>query len=542
MSEDFSFFDDARLPSEEPDEAENSSQDNNSLLSQYGAFPPVSGSFSPFSAMGVPQPPIEIDTVDNGNYGGIFVTPEPDDTRGRLSTPVARHTTPDFTYRLPFNKKQTIDDDCMIVEEADCSPESRQLWSVSKSKPKASCKRKFGDAVIKVEPGLEPVRPANLVEIQKTLIAQHNATKLRKSGASTLFGSRMSRQISLSQSPKRKPKPRRGSVYQQKSLDDIVDVKEEFETLMRRGDGNISWMEDQDDRDEENEELENLKGLRQSFQKQQNARGLTEVETIEMMKVNQQIELRNRRHETANRLNQKEVVLVSSDDDIEDEGAERLLRQSWYNQIDEDDETARTIERDLFQEAAEPAKLSISKGSKKPTKGKGRKVAKTAREVEERRREKERKKERKKRARLALSRRAPTKGKESKNSGKKAAKKDYKSHMKGAWNGGREALHALLQDLIHNDFIADRLAQGELPDAPEINETRKDKALQALLVSAPDDYDTHRAKIDKSDLTRASKRFGFGRVKWIVDGSWKLKGMKSHLLEARTTTDIQGSC
>jgi hypothetical protein len=527
MSEDFSFFDDARLPSETPGEAGDSAQDQYSLLNQYGAFPPISGLSSPFSREDIPQASIEADDMEIKERFRMFVTPDPDERRLRYSTSPSIHDTPAMHYQMASPDRQDIDGDCMIVDEDDCSPEARKKWLKSKVKQKTFGGRTFGDAVIKVEPGLERTRPANLIEIQKKLIAQHNATRLRKSGASTFFGSRMARAISLSQSPKRKPKPRRGTVYQQKSLDDIVDVKVEFETLMRRGKENNSWMEEQDDRIEEHDELENLKRLRQSFQKRKSAGHLSEVETIEMMKINQQIELQNRRQEAVNRLNQKEAMYVSSDDG-EDDRAERLLRQSWYNQADDDDNMARTTERVLFQDAEEPVKLAKSKGNKKPTKGKGRKVAKTAREVEEKRREKAREKEWKKRARAALSKRAPPKGKASKKK-KAAVKKDHKSHMKGGWKSGGETLQALLQDLVHNDFIADRQAQGELPDAPEINETRKDKALHALLASVPDDYDTHRAKTEKSHLAKASKRFGFGRVKWIVDGSWKLKGMKSHL-------------
>jgi len=524
MSEDLSFFDNVRLPSEDPVEAGISAQDNNSLLSQHGAFPPVSGSFSPLYNADVFQPSIETDNMSEGNHDGMFVTPEPDDTTTAMIC-----STPDFDYRSPFHMRENVDDDCVIVEEADCFGKSRQLWSISKSKPTASRRGSSGDIVTKAEPRTEPPRANNLMKIQKRLMAQHNASKMRKSGASTIFGPRTARQISLSESPKRKAKPRRGSIYQQKSLNDIVDVKVEFETLMRRRDENTSWMEEEDDKNEENEEFENLKRLRQAFQKRQNEGSLTEVETIEMMKINQQIELRNRFQETANRLNQKEVVVVSSDDEGEDDHAERLLRQSWYNQVHEDDQMARTTERDLFQDTREPSQTSKPKGSKKPTKGKGRTFAKTAREVEEKRREKEREKERKKRARAALSKRAPPKKKGAKKPGKGATKRDHKSHMKNGCGSGAEALHAMLQDLVHNDFIADRLAQGKLPEAPQINETRKDKALQALLVSAPNDYDTHRARYDKSDLNRASKRFGFGRVKWLVDGSWKLKGMKSSL-------------
>jgi hypothetical protein len=526
MSEEFSFFDDARLPSEEPDQGGLSAQGNYPMSNQYSTFPPISRSTSPLFGNDIPHPSIEVDFMESHNHDSMFVTPEPEERRRRFSTPLSIHSTPEVIHRPQFHKVKTLDDDCMIVEEADCSSESRQIWSISKSIPKTSGGKKFGDKAIKVEPGLEVAKPANLIEIQKRLISQHNAARLRTSGASTIFGTRTAHQINSSPS-KRKPKPRRGTVYQPKSLDNIVDVKVEFETAMRQGGEELNWM-GQHDEDEENEEFENLKRLRHSFQERQKAGSLTDVEAVEMMKINQQIALNQRRQEAINRLNQKEAISVSSDDE-EHEGDHGGFRQSDYNQEDKDDHMTRTTESVFFQGAEETVKKSKSNANKKPTKSR-RKVAKTAREVEENRREKEREKERKKRARAALSKRAPLKGKKSKKAGKVTgpkAKKQHKSHMKSALND-RETLQTLLQDLVHSDFIADRQAQGELPDAPEIHETNKNKALHVLLASVPDDYDTHRAKTERSDLDKASKHFGYGRVKF-ANGSWKVKGMKSHL-------------
>lgn len=526
MPEEFPFFGDARLPSAEPDEARLSAQEKYSFLNQHGVFPPISGLSSPLPSNDIPQPSVEVDLMESNNHDSMFVTPEPEEGCRRLSMPVSVHSTPEVSHRSQFYKEQTLDDDRMMVEEADCSPKSRQIWLISKPAAKTSDRKGFGNTAIKAEREHERTQPDNIIEIQKRLISQHNAAGLHRSGASTLFSKSMARPVSLSQLPKRKPKPRHGTVYQPKSLDDIVDVKVEFETAMRQGEEEVNWM-GQHGEDEENEELENLKRLRQSFQRRNNEGSLTDVETIEMMKINQQIELHKRRQEAANRLNLRDAMSVSSDDE-EDEGDEGGLRQSRYNQEDEDDYMIQTTERVLSQEAEETAKKQKLNSNKKPIKAR-RKVAKTAREVEKNRREKEREKERKKRARAALSKRAPSKGKKPK-AGKVAgprAKKQHKSHMKSSWDD-RETLQTLLHDLLHSDFAADRQAQGELPDAPEIHETRKEKALHALLASVPDDYDTHRAKTERSDLDKASKHFGHGRVKF-ANGSWKVKGMKSHL-------------
>lgn len=523
MSEEFSFFDDVRLPSEEPDEGGISAEDNYNLLNQYGAFPPVFGLPSSFSREDMPQPSTEVDPMENESDGGMFVTPDPDEQRLRYTTPLSIHNTTPKDFQMLSPDRKDTGGDCVIIDEEDCSPESREKWSKSKTKHKTSASRNFGDVGIKAEPGLERARPADLVDIQKRLIAQHNATRLRKSGASTIFGSR-TRPIDLTPPPRTKPKPRRGTLYQQRTLDDIVDVKEEFQSIMHREEDDVGWMEQNDD-DGGTEELEGLKVLKRSFEQRQKSKDLSEVETIELMKVNQQIELQRRRKEAMERND----MFISSDD--EEDRNERLLRQSLYSQAAEDEHMARTTERDFIQETEAPVEKQKSGSIKKLGKGRGRKVAKTAREVEENRREKEREKQRKKRARAVNSKRAPLKGKVSKKSGKatgKKGKKEYKSHMKAGWGGAEETLQSLMQDLMHNDFVADRQAQGEYGEAPKIHETTKEKALRALLASVPADYDTHKAKADKSDLKEASKRFGFGRVK-NVDGRWKLSGMKSPL-------------
>jgi hypothetical protein len=508
MSGNHSFSDDDRQPSETPEEGEISNPDHYSPSGYRRSRTSQFNNDSPSKSLreeDMPIPSIEVDIGDSEPSFGMFISPEPHERRRGHSTPISIPDTPQSHHHSKQHDVQVIDDDCMIVNVEECSLEAQNKWSKSKSKPNVI----LLDPIIKTEPGIEPPRTPNILEIQKRLISQHVAAQKRKSGASTMFG--FTRPKDVSPIPRTKPKPRRGSNYQQKSLDNIVDVKVEFETLMRRGEDDSGWMGPQDDEGGESEELENLKRLKRSFEKRQGAGSLTEVETIEFMKVKHQIQLQRRRRETADRLNKKESMFISSDDEEDDE-AERRLNQPVYNQAAPQEEVAQDPN---------------SKGGKKSTKGRGRKVAKTAREVQEQRREKQREKERKKRAR-ANSKRDP-KGKGSKKTGKAAGpKQQHKSRMKMGLDDGAATLTSLLHNLVHNDFIADRQAQRELPVAPEIHATRKDQALLALLASVPDDYDTHRAKIENSDLAKASKSFGFGRVKF-EKGRWKLKGMRSHL-------------
>jgi hypothetical protein len=143
---------------------------------------------------------------------------------------------------------------------------------------------------------------------------------------------------------------------------------------------------------------------------------------------------------------------------------------------------AQAIRHDILENAVGP-KERVAVKSSKPR----RPVAKTAREVEEYRREKARAKETKKRARASISKlRAKGKGKKSK-CGKGSAKKEkkqYKSRMKNGWagagGGSDETLQTLLENLVQNNFIADRQNQEDFGDAPDIKERTKRRQLEAL--------------------------------------------------------------
>jgi hypothetical protein len=65
---------------------------------------------------------------------------------------------------------------------------------------------------------------------------------------------------------------------------------------MRRDEDDVRWMEQNND-DGGMEELDNLKVLKSSFEQQQRSKNLSEVEAIELMRVNHQIELQRRRKE-----------------------------------------------------------------------------------------------------------------------------------------------------------------------------------------------------------------------------------------------------
>ncbi|KAI9877522.1 MAG: hypothetical protein M1830_003663 [Pleopsidium flavum] len=86
----------------------------------------------------------------------------------------------------------------------------------------------------------------------------------------------------------------------------------------------------------------------------------------------------------------------------------------------------------------------------------------------------------------------------------------------------------LLMNLLHNDAIAVRVAQGDLGDAPVIGEKKsKARMLKELIASVPAEHSRHVTN-DKKDLLQASKNFGYGKVK-AEEGKWGLKGMRSPL-------------
>jgi len=99
----------------------------------------------------------------------------------------------------------------------------------------------------------------------------------------------------------------------------------------------------------------------------------------------------------------------------------------------------------------------------------------------------------------------------------------------------------LLMDLLHNNAIQDRLAQGDLGVAPVIGENRdKARMLKELIASVPAEQKRHVTN-DKRDLLLASKSFGYKKVT-ADGGKWKLKVLVSipSFLHMRLTTSSTG--
>lgn len=85
-----------------------------------------------------------------------------------------------------------------------------------------------------------------------------------------------------------------------------------------------------------------------------------------------------------------------------------------------------------------------------------------------------------------------------------------------------------LDSLLGSNIYEDGNRNLERPDLPLVTETRKDKALKALLAGVPLENQAE-SRGQKSDLERASKILGKYKVSADGNGKWKLKGMKSSL-------------
>jgi hypothetical protein len=432
----------------------------------------------PYKPQDMP-PAVNLETVEIENRERMFVTPEPERAYNPSNPYAAGSIIPSIEHNgttsikpeplekilLPAPQRSrpiviTIDDDdnedCMIVDQNDCSEDARTKWLSSHCK--APIILEDDNPVIKTEP--EPALPiSNFDTAQQRMLQQLN--RKRKAGASTIFGSAVKRTGEMNNSSQgniRRPNCR-------EAMDENLDLNEDLDAVMRHENEDDSWMEQDDEGG--SDESEKLNSLLTALEQVQQIRPLTNDELVEILKLKHQIELQGRRKEVARR------------DPI----------------FDREQESMFVAEEEGEMEANKDAEVegdSSQKKGKKGAKGRVRKPPKNAREVEEkrreaaeRRREKQRERDKKRSFHRAALRAARNGGRPTAAKAKKAAKgkgkQSHKSRMQNGLEGGSDqTLHNFLADLIHNDFIADRQAQGDLGDAPEINETSKKKQLDIL--------------------------------------------------------------
>lgn len=87
-----------------------------------------------------------------------------------------------------------------------------------------------------------------------------------------------------------------------------------------------------------------------------------------------------------------------------------------------------------------------------------------------------------------------------------------------------------LFSLLYNDTIRDRLDQGDLGPTTQLSGAKeKTQMLKELVASVPEDVNKRLITNERTDLLKASRAFGHGRMTG-KDGKWLLKGMETSLI------------
>ena len=215
---------------------------------------------------------------------------------------------------------------------------------------------------------------------------------------------------------------------------------------------------------------------------------------------------------------------------------EQELTRRQQSPLDEGDRVTRNLLMALNKDTDE--------GPKKKSRKKRSTVAKTAREAHEKNRNKAKPSNRSKPQKVN-SKAKPTKQAKAAtmanaNVGANKAPENKAGPKRAAGGYGTSGDSSdLLMDLLYNNAIANRLAQGDLGDAPVITEKKsKARMLKELMASVPSEVSRHVAS-DKKDLLQASKRFGHGKVK-AVEGKWILNVIITRGYPGKDTDRTQG--
>ena len=338
-----------------------------------------------------------------------------------------------------------------------------------------------------------------------------------------------------------------------------------IDAAMRDEEEDHSWMEAGNVVDEQYIQMQTR--LAELQRKQQSGK-ITAAEIVEFDRLANKLKLKDRLRTAANMDDESDgdgIFVRDSREDIQRRHRRNAVRRGRLNSLspsrsdsaeeiqhpDDDNEDAtlaHMLQDELDGNGLEsvPTPKQLEK-SRKPR----QKAAKTAREWNtrnnERIREKERDEERKKELRK--------KGRAVANSKKKGAGRATKSARKGngkgkgntgrikssesllrsgtfnRMNGADDIGQMILEDLMSNDPIGDRLRDPVFASGPEleiIGRQRKNTQLQRLLANIPEESNVDSARDDKAKLKLASQSFGYAKVK-AVDGKWLIKGMISTL-------------
>ena len=451
-----------------------------------------------------------------------------------------------------------------IIERKDASPTAKRRWEepVFIDDDDGDDDVVFVKKELKDTPSQVPGRTSQELRLEKMMAAQRalifgGSSKDVGVGSSRVFGSQKPGEVNDS----RRGKKRR---WESQPIGPVED-RGQVDAAMRDDEEDHSWMEAEVKVDEEYVEMQRRKA---ELERRERSGKITNGEAAEFSRLINRLKLKDRLRAAATAMeDEREDDSLFVPESREEtacrhrRSAERRGRRNSISPVgndfegsqppndeNEDAALARMLQDEFDGDGLEgaPTEKELAK-TKKPRK----KAAKTAREwnarhneeLRQKELEKERKKELRKKGRPAVNGKKkdggkavkPAKKGKGKGKGKAGGVKTSESLLRSGnfnrQNGADDIGQMILEDLMNNDPIADRLQDPVFATgpAPEITGKQvKTTQLQRLIANIPEESNVRTARDDKLKLRLASQSFGYAKVK-AVDGKWLIKGMKSTL-------------
>jgi hypothetical protein len=477
-------------------------------------------------------------------------------------------------------------DDFTIIAADRASPEAQRKWGLQQTHAR---KAELADGAILVKeepkdevrtPDVPPVakKPAGktVKDFNKIMAAQRALLKTMQSNGNgsgkSLFGGSRTLHPYQNQAESSNSHGAR-SHFNYTSPTPNGNFREDpsqVDAAMRDSDEDHSWMNDESEADDE---YENLKALYDSLVKEERGK-ITPSERLELFKVQKTLQMKERlraaalQRDAAVEEEEEGLFVPESREDVvnrhrrnrpcPNDASEGEDDENANFEMEEDDEATfhKMLQQELNGDGLDgPGEPELTK-SGKPRK-KRAKAPKNAREFhqrgEEARREKERKKAQKQKQKArggnnasSSRRKAPAASKGKGKGTRKATKgkkhgtvKNGESLLRSGhysrYNGNDEVGQRMLEDLMANDPISDRLQNPIFnvePEAPMPGQHNKVTQFQQLFANIPtgdgSEANLKSVKNDKKALKDASRSFGYARVK-AQDGKWMIKGMTNTL-------------
>ena len=463
------------------------------------------------------------------------------------------------------------DEDLMIIDAEGASPEAQAKWSrYQPTAPKDDVPVKPEPKDPSPAPTHPPKKPGKSMDFNRIMAAQRALLKNMQTGSSNRNNSSIFGRRSRSPNPFQNEAESSSTAASRAFIlssprpnNEFRDDPSQVDDAMRGAEEDISWMHDESVSDDE---YETLKTLHASLEKKAKSGRISGAERMELFKLGKTLQMKYRLRAAGMQRDEVEdedeglFVKESREDVVDRHRRNRPNRDSGSEDEEmgdgeegEDDIMMKMLQQELNGDGLDgPGTGDVDLGLTKSGKPRKRR-AKNAREyverAEESRRQKERSKAQKKKGRAgaasAKGRKPAAKGrgkgkeKEKKKNGKKGTVKNGESLLRSGhysrFNGTDSVGQMMLEDLMQNDPISDRLQNPIFdvePEAPMPGQHRKESQFQMLFANIPtgDGSKANQKGIqnDKKALKEASRSFGYAKVK-AKDGKWMIKGMNSTL-------------